>query len=51
MTEINLARFLNNQSLDSGLNLSIDASGQGFNPDSLDLFLVTDIQNSRFLRL
>ncbi len=46
---LNLARLLDNESLDSELNLSLDASGQGFNPDSMDLFLVTDIQNSRFL--
>ena len=46
---INLAKLLDNKSLDSELNLSLDASGQGFNPDSMDLFLVTDIQNSRFL--
>ncbi|MCK7523348.1 MAG: hypothetical protein MZV64_39685 [Ignavibacteriales bacterium] len=45
---LNLAKLLDNESLDSELNLSIDASGQGFNPDSMDLFLVTDIQNSRF---
>lgn len=45
---INLARLLNNESLDSDLNLSLDASGQGFDPDSMDIFLVTDIQNSRF---
>ncbi len=45
---INLAKILNNQSLDSELNLSLDVTGQGFNPDSMDLFLVTDIQKSRF---
>jgi hypothetical protein len=45
---LNLAKLLDNESLDSELNLSLDASGQGFNPDSMDLFLVTDIQNSRF---
>ena len=49
MNGINLAQLLNNESLDSEFNLSLDASGQGFNPDSLDFFLVTDIQNSRFL--
>ena len=46
---INLARLLDNKSLDSELNLSLQASGQGFDPDSMDVFLVTDIQNSRFL--
>ena len=49
MQGINLSKLLNNESLDSELNLSLEASGQGFNPDSMDLFLVTDIQNSRFL--
>lgn len=46
---INLATLLNNESLDSDLNLTLDASGQGFDPDSMDIFLVTDIQNSRFM--
>lgn len=46
---INLSKLLSNKSIDSELNLSLEASGQGFNPDSMDLFLVTDIQNSRFL--
>ncbi|HEX9252225.1 MAG TPA: hypothetical protein VF870_08280, partial [Ignavibacteriaceae bacterium] len=45
---INLAKLLDNEALASEYNLSLDASGQGFNPDSMDLFLVTDIQNSRF---
>lgn len=49
MHGINLARLLDIESLDSDLNLSLDASGQGFNPDSMDIFLVTDINNSRFL--
>jgi len=49
MRGINLSKLLNNESLDSELNLSLEASGQGFDPDSMDLFLVTDIQNSRFL--
>jgi hypothetical protein len=48
-TGINLAKILNNQSLDSEFNLTLEANGQGFNPDSMDLFLVTDIQKSRFL--
>jgi len=49
MSGINLSKLLNNKSIDSELNLSLEASGQGFDPDSMDLFLVTDIQNSRFL--
>ncbi|HCY75667.1 MAG TPA: hypothetical protein DHV28_07070 [Ignavibacteriales bacterium] len=48
MNGINLAELLGIKSLDSKINLTLDASGQGFNPDSMDLFLVTDIQNSRF---
>ncbi|MCK7529113.1 MAG: hypothetical protein MZV64_71920 [Ignavibacteriales bacterium] len=49
LSGINLATLLNNESLDSDLNLTLDASGQGFDPDSMDIFLVTDIQNSRFM--
>lgn len=48
MNGINLAQLLDNKSLDSKINLTLDASGQGFNPDSMDIFLVTDIQDSRF---
>ncbi len=46
LSGIDLASLLNIETLNSNLNLTIDASGQGFNPDSMDLFLVTDIQNS-----
>jgi hypothetical protein len=49
LKKVNLAKFLNNESLDSELNLSLQASGQGFDPDSMDVFLVTDIQDSRVL--
>src|SRR5690606_12440604 len=35
-------------SLNSDINLTFDLTGQGFNPDSLDLFLVTDIKDTRF---
>lgn len=45
---LNLGKLLNDSSLTSQFNLTLDASGQGFNPDSLDLFLVTDIKNSSF---
>lgn len=48
MVGINLASLLNKPSLKSEFNLSLEASGQGFNPDSMDLFLVTDIRNSKF---
>ena len=46
---INLAKILSNQALDSEINISLEATGQGFNPDSMDLFLVTDIYKSRFM--
>jgi hypothetical protein len=48
VNKLNLGSILQNASLESEINLSIDASGQGFNPDSLDLFVVTDIKNSHF---
>lgn len=46
---LNLAKILNNDSLRTNINLSIDASGVGFDPDSLDLFLVTDIKKTQLL--
>lgn len=46
---LNLAKILNNDSLQTNINLNIDASGIGFNPDSMDLFLVTDIQKTNIL--
>lgn len=45
---LNLGQLLDDKSLNSNFNLTINASGQGFNPDSLDLFLVTDLKNSNF---
>ncbi|MCZ7608848.1 MAG: hypothetical protein M5U17_01665 [Ignavibacterium sp.] len=48
LSEINLARLLSDSSLESDINLSFDVSGQGFDPDSIDLFLVTDIKNTKF---
>ena len=48
VAQLNLGKLLSNQSLDSQLNITLDASGQGFNPDSMDLFLVTDIKQSHF---
>lgn len=48
LNEINLARLLNDPSFESAINLSFDVSGQGFDPDSIDLFLVTDIQDTKF---
>lgn len=46
VNQLNLGSILQDTSLASKINLTIDASGQGFNPDSMDLFLVTDIKNS-----
>lgn len=48
LNEVNLARLVNNASLNSDINLTFDLTGQGFTPDSLDLFLVTDIKDTRF---
>lgn len=48
VNQLNLGSILQDTSLASKINLNIDASGQGLNPDSMDLFLVTDIKNSRF---
>lgn len=42
---LNLAR-ITNDSLQTDLNFSLQASGQGFNPDSMDLFLSTTLYNS-----
>jgi hypothetical protein len=47
VNKLNLGKLLQNKSLLSKINLDIDVSGQGFNPDSMDLFLVTDIKNSQ----
>lgn len=48
VNQLNLGSILQDTTLQSKINLVIDASGQGFNPDSMDLFLVTDIKNSSF---
>ncbi len=42
---LNLARFTND-SLQTDLNFSLQASGEGFNPDSMNLFLSTTLYNS-----
>jgi hypothetical protein len=44
--KLNLARVLQDSSLQTDLNFSIDASGEGFNPDSINLFLSTTLYNS-----
>lgn len=45
---LNLAKLLNDESLVSNINITLDEEGRGFNPDSMDLFLVMDIRNSFF---
>jgi hypothetical protein len=45
---LNLAKLLNDQSLNSKINITFDEEGRGIDPDSMDLFLVTDIKNSFF---
>ena len=42
---LDLARFTND-SLQTDLNFSLQASGEGFNPDSMNLFLSTKLYNS-----
>ncbi len=42
---LNLAR-VTNDSLQTDLNFSLEASGEGFNPDSMNLFLSTKLYNS-----
>ena len=42
---LNLARVMND-SMQTDLNFSLQASGEGFNPDSMNLFLSTTLYNS-----
>lgn len=48
VNQLNVGKLVNSESLNSEFNLTFEADGQGFNPDSMDLFLVTDIKNSHF---
>ncbi len=43
---LDLSSVLKDSSARTNLNFSIDASGQGFDPDSMDLFLSTILYNS-----
>lgn len=43
---LDLSNVLKDSSARTNLNFSIDASGQGFDPDSMDLFLSTILYNS-----
>ncbi len=45
---LNIGKFILNNELESNFNFELQAEGKGFNPDSLDLFLVMNIQNSFF---
>ncbi len=45
---LNLAKLLNDESLNSNINITLDAEGRGFNPDSMDIFIITEIRNSFF---
>ncbi len=45
---LNIGKLLNDESLNSNINIYLDEEGRGFNPDSMDLFLITDIRNSFF---
>lgn len=44
--EINIAEFLNDSTLNSNLNLNLEMEGRGFDIDSMNLFLVLDLENS-----
>lgn len=46
--DLNLAKILNNDDYKSRINIDISSEGRGLDPDSMDLFLVTDIKNSFF---
>ncbi|BDQ04066.1 hypothetical protein [Ignavibacterium sp.] len=48
VNNLNIGKLLNDESLNSKINISLDEEGRGFNPDSMDLFLITDIKNSSF---
>lgn len=46
VSNLNLSKLLDDESYNSNINFSLDEEGRGFNPDSMDLFLITDIKNS-----
>ncbi len=46
--KINLAEILGDSSLNSNINLDMDIEGRGFDVDSMNLFLVLDVENSFF---
>ena len=51
VNNFNIAEFVEDSSLESNLNLSLDAEGDGFTQDNLDLFLVATLHNSNFSKI
>ncbi|MBI5662445.1 MAG: hypothetical protein HZC46_09895 [Ignavibacterium album] len=45
---LNLGKLFSDESMNSNINILLDEEGRGFNPDSMDLFLITDIRKSFF---
>ena len=45
---LNLAEFVQDTTLESNINLTLDGEGDGFSQDSLDLFLTATLHNSNF---
>lgn len=48
VNNLNLAEFVGDTTLQSNLNLTLDAEGNGFDQDNLDLFLVAALYNISF---
>ncbi len=48
VNNLNLAEFVQDTTLRSDLNLSLEAEGDGFSQDNLDLFLNATLHNSEF---
>lgn len=46
--KINLAEILSDSSLNSRINMNLDTEGRGFDIDSMNLFIVMDIEDSYF---
>ncbi|HSP88831.1 MAG TPA: AsmA family protein, partial [Ignavibacteriaceae bacterium] len=48
LSNLNIAEFTSDTSLNSNLNLSLEGDGNGFNQDSIDLFMTATLHNSEF---
>ena len=48
LTNLNLAEFVQDSTLETNFNLTLDVDGNGFNQDSIDLFLIATLHNSDF---